>query len=181
MALVGLTVTLAPTIGPTVGGYLTELFSWHWLFLVNVVPGIAATVIAWTMVDFDKPDLGLLRALRLRRRSPAWRSSSAASSMCSRRGRRTTGSRTAASSSSASPARVGARRLLPAGADRAGPIVDLRAFRDRNFAVGSLLTFVLGIGLYGLTYLYPLFLARVRGYTALRSARPCSSPAPSCS
>ena len=52
--------TLAPTIGPTVGGYLTELFSWHWLFLVNVIPGIAVTIAAWTLIDFDKPDLKLL-------------------------------------------------------------------------------------------------------------------------
>ena len=44
------------------------------------------------------------------------------------------------------------------------PIVDLRAFANRNFAVGSLFSFVLGIGLYGLTYLYPVYLAQVRGY-----------------
>ena len=47
------------------------------------------------------------------------------------------------------------------------PIVDLRAFTDRNFALGSLFSFVLGIGLYGLTYLYPVYLAQVRGYNAL--------------
>jgi DHA2 family multidrug resistance protein len=47
------------------------------------------------------------------------------------------------------------------------PIVDLKAFTNRNFALGSMFSFVLGIGLYGLTYLYPLYLARVRGYDAL--------------
>jgi MFS transporter, DHA2 family, multidrug resistance protein len=47
------------------------------------------------------------------------------------------------------------------------PIVDLRAFADRNFSAGSVFSFVMGIGLYGLTYLYPLYLARVRGYDAL--------------
>src|SRR5262249_25517081 len=47
------------------------------------------------------------------------------------------------------------------------PIVDLRAFANRNFAVGSLFSFVLGVGLYGLTYLYPVYLAQVRGYNAL--------------
>ena len=47
------------------------------------------------------------------------------------------------------------------------PIVDLSAFANRNFAVGSLFSFVLGIGLYGLTYLYPVYLAQVRGYDAL--------------
>ena len=42
--MIGLVATLAPTIGPTVGGYLTDLMSWHWLFLINVVPGIFVTV-----------------------------------------------------------------------------------------------------------------------------------------
>ena len=41
------------------------------------------------------------------------------------------------------------------------PIVDLRAFANRNFVLGSLFSFVLGIGLYGLTYLYPLYLAQI--------------------
>ena len=49
----------------------------------------------------------------------------------------------------------------------AEPIVDLRAFADRNFATGSLFSFVLGVGLYGLVFLLPIFLARVRGYDAL--------------
>ena len=38
--MIGLVATLAPTIGPTVGGYISHAFSWHWLFLVNVVPGV---------------------------------------------------------------------------------------------------------------------------------------------
>jgi MFS transporter, DHA2 family, multidrug resistance protein len=47
------------------------------------------------------------------------------------------------------------------------PIVDLCAFTDRNFAVGCVLQFCIGIGLYGLTYVYPRYLAEVRGYSAL--------------
>jgi MFS transporter, DHA2 family, multidrug resistance protein len=47
------------------------------------------------------------------------------------------------------------------------PIVDLRAFANLNFAFGSLFSFVLGIGLYGLTYLYPLYLGRIRGYDSM--------------
>jgi DHA2 family multidrug resistance protein len=47
------------------------------------------------------------------------------------------------------------------------PIVDLRTFGDRNFAIGCLLQFCIGIGLYGLTYIYPRYLAEVRGYSAL--------------
>ena len=59
--IIGLVATLAPTIGPTVGGYLTDWFSWHWLFLVNLVPGIIVTIAAWLLIDFDKPDYSLLK------------------------------------------------------------------------------------------------------------------------
>ena len=48
------------------------------------------------------------------------------------------------------------------------PIVDLTAFGNRNFWTGSLASFVLGVGLYGLTYIYPIYLARVRGFSALQ-------------
>jgi DHA2 family multidrug resistance protein len=47
------------------------------------------------------------------------------------------------------------------------PIVDIRAFNDRNFGIGSILSFCIGIGLYGMTYIYPRYLAEVRGYSAL--------------
>src|ERR1700688_1173035 len=57
--VVGLIATLAPTIGPTVGGYLTDSFSWHWLFFINVVPGIVVTIAAITLIDFDQPDFSL--------------------------------------------------------------------------------------------------------------------------
>ena len=42
--MIGLVATLAPTIGPTVGGYLTDMPSWHWLFFINIVPGIVVTI-----------------------------------------------------------------------------------------------------------------------------------------
>ena len=167
MALVGLTVTLAPTVGPTIGGILTQAFSWHWLFLVNVPPGILAAVIAWTLVDFDEPDYALLR------RFDFVGLASMAVFLGSLEYVLEEGQRNdwfadptilflAVASGLAGV--VFFSRVLTAGT----PIVDLRAFLDRNFAVGSALTFVLGIGLYGLTYLYPLFLARVRGYTSLQ-------------
>src|ERR1700709_39209 len=47
------------------------------------------------------------------------------------------------------------------------PIVDITAFANRNFSVGCLLSFCIGVGLYGLTYIYPRYLAEVRGYSAL--------------
>lgn len=167
MALVGLTVTLAPTIGPTVGGYLTDLFSWHWLFLVNVIPGIAATLLAWFLVDFDKPDMDLLKRFDFfglaamavflgslqyvleEGQSDDWFSSGVILAF-------------------AALAVAGGVAFFTRVLTARTPIVDLGAYADRNFAVGSALAFVLGIGLYGLTYLYPLYLARIRGYTSLQ-------------
>ncbi|HEX7792663.1 MAG TPA: MFS transporter, partial [Afipia sp.] len=58
--IIGLVATLAPTIGPTVGGYLTDALSWHWLFFINIVPGLAVTAAALLLIDFDKPDWSLL-------------------------------------------------------------------------------------------------------------------------
>src|ERR1700735_1742237 len=60
--LVGLIATLAPTVGPTVGGYLTDALSWHWLFFINVAPGIVVTIAAITLIDFDKPDFALFKS-----------------------------------------------------------------------------------------------------------------------
>src|SRR4051794_6281242 len=59
--MIGLVATLAPTIGPTIGGYLTDLYSWHWLFLINLVPGAVVTVAAYLLIDIDEPQLDLIR------------------------------------------------------------------------------------------------------------------------
>ena len=57
---IGLVATLAPTVGPTVGGYITDLMSWHWLFFINIVPGVIITVGVLALVDFDQPNFALL-------------------------------------------------------------------------------------------------------------------------
>src|SRR6201995_4739567 len=59
--IIGLVATLAPTIGPTVGGYITDVMSWHWLFFINVVPGIIITIGVLALIDFDQPNFPLLR------------------------------------------------------------------------------------------------------------------------
>src|SRR4029077_3257004 len=59
--LIGLTATLAPTIGPTLGGWLTQQFSWHWLFLINVPVGLVVAFNVWTFLDIDRPDWTLLK------------------------------------------------------------------------------------------------------------------------
>src|SRR6201996_4231420 len=58
--VIGLVATLAPTIGPTVGGYITDVMSWHWLFFINVVPGVGIIIGVWALVDFDQRNFALL-------------------------------------------------------------------------------------------------------------------------
>src|SRR5690242_20274750 len=61
MVIISLIFNLASTMGPTVGGFLTDTFSWHWLFLINIVPGLLVSVVVWVTIDIDKPDSSLLR------------------------------------------------------------------------------------------------------------------------
>ena len=164
--VVGLIATLAPTVGPTIGGYLTDAYSWHWLFFINVIPGIIVTVTTYLLIDFDKPDFSLLNHFD-------WYGLlSMAGFLGALEYVLEEGPRYewfdddtifAVAIISAISAVVFFARVLTAKA----PIVDLRAFLNRNFAVGSLFSFVLGIGLYGLNYIYPVYLAQVRGYDAL--------------
>src|ERR1700728_3794754 len=60
-ATVGALSSLAPTLGPTVGGWITDNYSWHWLFFINLVPGIFVTIVVPIMVKIDKPDWSLVK------------------------------------------------------------------------------------------------------------------------
>jgi DHA2 family multidrug resistance protein len=164
--IIGLVATLAPTIGPTVGGYLTDTMSWHWLFFVNVIPGIIVTSAALVLIDFDRPNLTLFKNFD-------WAGLiTMAGFLGSLEFVLEEGPRynwfddekiLAFSWIGAIAAVAFFARVLTANV----PIVDIRSYSDRNFALGSLFSFVLGIGLYGLTLVYPLYLGRIRGYNAL--------------
>jgi MFS transporter, DHA2 family, multidrug resistance protein len=163
--LIGLVATLAPTIGPTVGGYLTDALSWHWLFFINIVPGIAVTLAVLTLVDFDEPDYSLLNNFDFVGLLSMAGFLGALEYVLEEGPRNDWfGDETVLLFAwvSGISAIIFFARVLTARQ----PIVDLSAFRNRNFALGSLFSFVLGIGLYGLTYLYPVYLAQIRGYNA---------------
>jgi DHA2 family multidrug resistance protein len=164
--LIGLIATLAPTIGPTVGGCLTDALSWHWLFFINVPPGVMVTIAVMLLVDFDQPDLKLFQSLD-------WIGLFAVAGFLGaleyvlEEGPRSDWLDDPTITLLAVISLVSAAVFFTRALTTPNPIVDLRAFSDRNFALGSLFSFVLGIGLYGLTYLYPVYLAQIRGYDAL--------------
>jgi DHA2 family multidrug resistance protein len=165
--MIGLVATLAPTIGPTIGGYLTDLFSWHWLFLVNVVPGIFVTISTYLLVDFDEPQLDLFKTFDW------WGLGFMAAFLGSleyvlEEGPINDWFQDEIVLALTVVCVVGAVAFFYRAFTARQPIVDLRAFSDRNFAAGSAFSFVMGIGLYGLTYLYPLYLSRIRGESALQ-------------
>src|ERR1700742_809060 len=60
-ATIGCISSLAPTLGPTIGGWITDNYSWHWLFFVHLVPGFFVTIVVPMLVRIDKPNLALLR------------------------------------------------------------------------------------------------------------------------
>ncbi|MBX3454791.1 DHA2 family efflux MFS transporter permease subunit [Ferrovibrio sp.] len=164
---IGLIATLAPTIGPTLGGYLTQWMSWHWLFLINVVPGIVVCVVVWTFLDIDKPNLGLLRGFDYIGLA-AMAVFLGSLEYVIEEGPRKDWLAEPAIRNFAIACTIGGVVFFWRSITHKNPAVDLKAFANRNFAVGCAFSFTMGIGLYGLVYLLPLFLARVRGLNSLQ-------------
>src|SRR5262249_55083682 len=62
-AILGMVSVLAPTLGPTVGGWLTDAVGWRSIFYINILPGLAVTLLAATFIRVDKPNLAMLRKI----------------------------------------------------------------------------------------------------------------------
>src|SRR5215469_132636 len=164
--IIGLVATLAPTIGPTVGGLITDLMSWHWLFFINVIPGIIITAGVLALVDFDQPNYALLQ------RFDWWGLIFMAGFLGAleyvlEEGPQYEWLQDTSVATCAAVSLVSAIAFFWRVFTARVPIVDLRTFTDRNFAIGCTLQFCVGIGLYGLTYVYPRYLAEIRGYSAM--------------
>lgn len=163
--MIGLVATMAPTLGPVIGGWITDLMSWHWLFLINVPVGIAVAILVSIFVHVDKPNLGLLKRIDIpgillmgvflgsleytleEGPSDNWFQTDAIVWW--------------AALTAAAGILFIWRELV-----HDHPVVDLFAFRNANFSIGCLFSFIIGSGLYGSVYLLPLFLGRVRGMSS---------------
>src|SRR5216683_1908464 len=169
MAVFGLGVVVAPIIGPTLGGWITDNYSWRWIFYINVPIGILAALMARTFIE-DPPyiknqrpgridyigfglmavALGTLQLMLDKGQEEDWFSSSLITW-------------------AAILSIMTFIAFIIWEMRSKDPIVNLRILGNRNFAVGTALMTVLGIVLYGTIALLPLFLQTLMGYPALQS------------
>jgi DHA2 family multidrug resistance protein len=160
----GVVAVLAPTVGPIVGGAITATWSWPWLFLINVIPGLIAAAATPCLLPRQKTNLLELKTL----------DSLSLILIAAALASLELGLKQAPESGWLSPRCAG---LLLASTTGLGlflwrtsrakhPVLRLVALKRRSFAFGCGLSFCLGVGLFGSVYLMPVFLAFVRGHDA---------------
>ena len=167
-AVYGIAVVTAPAIGPTLGGWITDNFSWRWIFFVNIPVGILSLLLTGRLIQ-DPPyfrrrrlsetridyiglglialGLGALQIVLDKGQREDWFESNFIIVLSIVSG-------------------VSLLFVLLWEWRHKDPIVDLHLFRDRNFATSNFLMFMLGFALLGSTLLLPLFSQTLLGYTA---------------
>lgn len=167
MAIFGLTATLAPTMGPTLGGYLSELYGWPSIFYINWVPGLFLIFGIWWGLDKEKTHLeflakadwigialmaiglGSLTIFLEEGNSKDWFDSTFIVTF-------------------AALALFGIVGWIATSLTRAEPFVNLRLYGERNFLVANVLSACVGMGLYGASFLLPLYLGQIANYTPMQ-------------
>jgi DHA2 family multidrug resistance protein len=163
--MAGIMAVLAPTVGPVVGGWITETYSWHWLFLINVAPGVIAAAATPWLLPREKPrfaDLSTLDGVSLALLAMTLASLEIGLKQAPQEGWLSLPC-SALFLLSATTTTLFAVRTLRAKR----PLVELSTLMNPSFAIGCALSFCLGVGLFGSVYLMPVFLAFVRHHDAL--------------
>jgi len=160
----GVAAVLAPTIGPVVGGWITETWSWPWLFLINVVPGLIAAGATPFLLPRQKTDLGELKKLDLI--SLVVLAAALASLEIGLKEAPQRGWLSPVCIALLAASAVGLIVWIHRTLRATHPVLRLKTLQRRSFAVGCALSFCLGVGLYGSVYLMPVFLAFVRRHDA---------------
>jgi MFS transporter, DHA2 family, multidrug resistance protein len=167
LALFGITATFAPAIGPTVGGWLTETLSWHWIFYINLIPG---ALLIWTIgYGLQRDEMHLDRLW-----GGDW-----LGIVCMgigfgslitmlEEGQRKDWFGNPLIRGTAILAAIFIPAFLIIEFLHKRPFINLRLFKDKAFASASLMGFLMGLALYGTVYLLPVYLAQIQGYNALQ-------------
>ncbi len=165
-AVLGVVSTLAPTLGPTVGGWITDTMSWHWLFFINIAPGAMIAILLPMLGRVDDPDLSMLKRIDwLHVLSLALFLGSLQYVL--EEGPRHQWFEDQTVGTVAWISFVAGLLFLERSFFSTMPVVKLTPFRRPTFSLASTLSIVIGFGLYSATYLTPIFLGRVRGYSSL--------------
>jgi DHA2 family multidrug resistance protein len=154
----GVLAVMAPALGPITGGWITENYSWQWLFLINVGPGAVTLALGFACLAREAGRFALLKHLD-------WTSLALiAAGLAALE----IGLKEAPDRGWTSVVVLGLFAIVAVAGflavRRPAPAIDFTLLGDRNLAYGCALSFILGAGLFGSVYLMPVFLAFVRGH-----------------
>jgi DHA2 family multidrug resistance protein len=167
-AVIGTIASVAPTLGPVIGGWITDTLNWHWLFYINLLPGAAIAIAIPFLVKIDEPDFSLLRGadyLGMGLMAVGLGSLQ----YVLEEGARWNWFDDTTITAFTWIALVAGVLFVIRSLTVARPLVDLRALGNRNFLLGCILSFITGVGIFSTIFLTPLFLGYVRGYSALQT------------
>lgn len=165
LAAFALTATFGPSIGPTIGGYLTEQYGWQYIFFVNLIPGALMLGLLYPTLERDKLNLGLLR-------QGDWLGIAlmavglAALQTVLDEGNQDDwfGSPYIIHLSIVAAIALTAFVIVELTVEK--PAVQLRLLAHRNFALGTAANIMVGFALFGSVYVLPSYLEEVQGYNA---------------
>jgi DHA2 family multidrug resistance protein len=168
-AFYGMGVIVGPTLGPPLGGYIVDNFSWPYIFYINIPIGIIATIL--TLRYVKSPNYGGKRKIS---DVDWWGIAFLIAAVGSlqfvlEKGQEHDWFEDANIIMFSIVAFLGVYLFIWRELVARNPVVDLRVLKDRNLAIGTILSFILGFGLYGSTFVVPLFTQNSLGWTALQS------------
>ena len=172
MAVYGMGVVFAPVLGPTLGGWITDNFTWRWIFLINIPVGILSLLLTSVLI-FDPPYLvrrSLGDGLRIDYIGLGLLATGlGALEITLDEGQRNDWFGSHLIVAAAIIAVVALVCVVFWELRQKDPVINLHLLKDRNFAISTVAMFALGFVLYGSTMALPLFLQTMLGYSALQS------------
>jgi MFS transporter, DHA2 family, multidrug resistance protein len=169
MAVYGMGIVVAPIIGPTLGGWITDNYSWRWIFYINVPVGILAVLMAQSFIE-DPPYIRSQRPGRIDYIGFGLMAVGLATlQIVLDKGQEDDWFASVFITRALIIAVIALVAFVVWELRSREPIVNLRVLANRNFAVGTALIFAMGVVLYGTSALLPLFLQTLLGYPAEQS------------